>query len=148
MPSGTVVAEISATPERVWQVITDLERAPGWVPDLESVRRIDSGQMGVGARFAEVMRVQGRRVEVTVTITEFSPHERIAHKGEGGSVKIGGSTIIKETATGCTVTNNWSLELSGLLRFASPLAGAWTQKNIQSSMDALKAMLEKESGPG
>ena len=144
MPSGTVVADFAAPVERVWEIITDLESAPSWVPDLISVRRIDAGPLQVGSRFSEVMRVQGREIDMSVTITEYVAPRLIAHKGEGGPAKIDGRTKIEETADGCRVTNEWSLELSGMLRLASPMAGNWTRNNIESSMRALRLRLGEE----
>lgn len=145
MPSGTVVADLPATPEKVWEIITDLESAPGWVPDLLSVRRLDSGPVGVGSRFEEVMNVQGRKTDMKVTIHEFDAPRVIAHSGEGKSVKIHGRATIAETPNGCRVTNEWRLELSGLLRLAAPLAGNWTKNNIEQSMTALRQRLERDS---
>lgn len=142
MPSGTVTAEISATVETVWEAITDLESAPSWVPDLISVRRVSSGSIGVGSQFEQVMRVQGREVEMTVTIRQFDPPNLIAHTGEGKSVKISGKAILEETSEGCRITNEWSLELSGFLKLAAPIAGNWTKNNIEESMQALKRRLE------
>ena len=145
MPSGTVVAEIAATVEQVWEVITDLENAPQWVPDLLSVRRIDSGPLGVGSQFEQVMNVQGRKVEMIVTIEELDAPRVIMHSGNGGSVKIGGRATLSETPDGCSVTNEWTLELSGLLKLASPIAGNWTQNNIEESMRRLRARFEQEA---
>ena len=141
MPSGTVVAEFSVLPEQVWEIITDLENAPSWVPDLISVQQLDSGPVQVGSRFAQRMRVQGREIDMQVTITEYSAPGLIAHEGTGSSVKIRGRTRIDATASGCKVTNDWQLELSGILRFAAPLAGNWTRNNIESSMKALAVLL-------
>ena len=144
MPSGTVVAEFPATVERVWEIITDLENAPSWVPDLISVRRIDSGPTQVGSQFAEVARVQGRKIDMVVTITEYAAPGLIAHEGEGSSVKIDGRTTIVATASGCLVTNDWQLELSGMLKLASPIAGNWTRSNIEASMRALRERLDEQ----
>lgn len=145
MPSGTVVAEIAATVEQVWDVITDLENAPQWVPDLLSVRRIDSGPLGVGSKFEQIMNVQGRKVEMIVTIEELDAPQVISHSGKGGSVKIGGRATLSETPDGCNVINEWTLELSGLLKLASPIAGNWTQNNIEESMRRLRTRFEHQA---
>ena len=137
MPSGQVVTEFSAPPEDVWNIITDFENAPSWVPDLMSVRRIDSGPLAIGSQFEQVMRVQGRNMQIALTIREVDAPRTIAHTGEGKSVKISGRATITETPTGCRVVNEWSIELSGLMKLAAPIAGSWTQNNIEESMRAL-----------
>lgn len=141
MPSGQVVTEISASPQEVWDIITDFENAPSWVPDLLSVRRVDSGPLGVGAQFEQTMRVQGRNMDVVLTVREFDAPRTIAHTGEGKSIKISGRATVTETPKGCRVVNEWGLELSGLMKLASPIAGNWTQNNIQESMKALRRKL-------
>jgi carbon monoxide dehydrogenase subunit G len=144
MPSGTVTTEFPTPVESVWEIITDVEQAPSWVPDLVSVRRIDTGPIQVGSQFAEVMRVQGRQIDIVVEIIEYAAPRLIAHEGQGGSVKIGVRTTIDETPSGCRVTNEWRLELSGMLRLASPIAVNWTRNNIESSMRGLRQRLEQE----
>ncbi len=144
MPSGTVVANIPASPQRVWEAITDFENAPTWVPDLLSVRRLDTGPLSVGSQFDQVMNVQGRKTEVKLTIRTFDAPTVIAHTGEGKSLKISGRATIEETPDGCRVTNDWGIELSGMLKLASPLAGRWTKSNIEQSMQALKRLLASE----
>ncbi len=145
MPSGTVVTDLSAPPERVWEIITDFENATSWVPDLVSVRRLDSGPLQVGSQFDQVMNVQGKKMDVTLTIRELDAPRVIAHTGDGGSVKISGKATIIETPDGCRVMNEWGLELSGLMRLAGPVAGAWTRNNIEESMRALRERLQREA---
>ena len=144
MPSGTIVADIPASPEAVWSVLTDYEDAPNWVPDLISVKRLDSGAIRPGSQLMQVMNVQGRRMDVTITITKFNEPRVIAHSGEGKSMKLSGRSEITPTATGCRVTNDWNLELSGLLRLAGPLAANWTRNNIEQSMAVLRRRFESD----
>ena len=125
--------------------MTDFENAPSWVPDLVSVAKLDSGQLAIGSQFKQIMRVQGREVEVVLTIKELDAPRTVAHVGEGKSVKISGRASLRETPTGCQVVNEWGLELSGFMKLASPIAGSWTQNNIEQSMKALSDRLLSES---
>jgi uncharacterized protein YndB with AHSA1/START domain len=147
MPSGTVEADFAASPERVWSVLVDLENAPSWVPDVVSVKKLDSTPIGTGSRFAEVVEVQGRKMDLTVSVTEFDPPRRIAHRGIGKSVEIGGQTSVVPTPTGCRVINEWSLELSGFLKLGSSIAATWTRRNIEASMEALRKLVESDPRP-
>jgi uncharacterized protein YndB with AHSA1/START domain len=148
MPSGSLTTDFAASPERIWAVISDIESAPQWVPDMLSSRRVDSGPLGKGSRFEQVMRVQGRRVTATVEIVEYAEGKTMAHTGQGGPVKFGGRFELTPTESGCSVTNSWWLELSGMLRLASPVAASWARKNIEDSMSALRKLLETNSSAG
>ena len=41
---------IQAPPETVWQKTIDVERWPQWSPNIQSVKRLDTGRFDVGSR--------------------------------------------------------------------------------------------------
>ena len=144
MPSGSLETEFSSSPREVWDIISDYDSAPAWVPSLVSVNPLTSGPLTVGSRFAQVMQVMGREMELTITITELDPPTRIAYSGEGKSVKITGRSTISETPSGCTLNSDWSIELSGMMRLSTPLAVAWTRDNLKQTMKALTDRLSQQ----
>ena len=50
MASEHVAIDIAATPERVWQVIADIESGPRWTESVTDLKRLDSGPVAVGSK--------------------------------------------------------------------------------------------------
>ena len=50
MKDFSVTVQIDATPRRVWEVMSDVERWPEWTPTVTSVRRTNDGPFRIGAK--------------------------------------------------------------------------------------------------
>jgi hypothetical protein len=58
--------DVSASPDRVWDVLVDVERWPEWTDSVSSVRLLDAGALDVGSR---VEIAQPRIPTGTYTVT-------------------------------------------------------------------------------
>ena len=62
--------------ETAFRYVADFSRQAEWDPNTVSARRIDTGDLGVGARFALEVRVGRRTVPMEYRITEFEAPTR------------------------------------------------------------------------
>ena len=92
---GTV--EISASPERVWNIIAHPTNLPKLAPYVLSSEFDPPGLMTVGAKGHAIGRMAGRKVEVFAEVMEAEPSRRLALKQRpGGLLKSLSTTVTLE----------------------------------------------------
>jgi uncharacterized protein YndB with AHSA1/START domain len=89
VPEVVNTATITATPERVFDLISHAERNVEWVPDLELSERLTPGETRVGTRFRFVSRLAGIPVDVTDEVVQLVPARYIAFRGVSGPKHAG-----------------------------------------------------------
>lgn len=132
--------DIGAAPERVWQVLTDVERWPEWTETMRRVERLDSGPFGLGS----TVRIEQPRLRPAIwLVTELTPGASFSWTSTtAGVTSVAGHRL---TATGAgRVRVEVSIEMRGVL---APLVGllAWplTRGYLRTEAAGLKRRCER-----
>jgi uncharacterized membrane protein len=106
-----VSVAIDAPADRVWSVLSDVERWPEWTPTMTSVQRLDPGQFRPGSQ----ARIKQPKLPAMVwTVSSIEPLRQFTWSTtSGGVVTVAGHVITPGPGSGVTVT--LSIDSSGLL---------------------------------
>ena len=101
MPGLQHTVRIAAPPERVWEVVVDIERWPERIPTVDSVQRLDDGPLAVGSR----TRLQQPRLpEAVWTVTELEQGRSFTWRSRSPGVAISAGHVVEPDAGATRLT--------------------------------------------
>jgi uncharacterized membrane protein len=138
MASETVVTDIAAPPDRVWQSVIDVDSWPRLMDSVTSVERLDAGPLRVGSR----VKVKNPGLPVfTWVVTELD--EGISFTWVVRSPGVESTAVHQVTPADAgsrlTLTMTWSGPLGGL---AGALVGKRARNSIIMEANGHKAAAE------
>ena len=110
--------------DAVFAYLSDFTTTNEWDPGTVRTERV-SGDGGLGSRYHNVSRFLGRETELDHLVTEHTPGERFALRGESSTVVANDTMTFMRSHTaegeGTTVTYHAAFDLKGVATFAAPL---------------------------
>ena len=137
-PRYSISIDIDAPAERVFEVMTDVERWHEWTPSITSITRNRSGALTVGER-ATVR--QPRFPPAMWTVNEIRPGRSFSWVNRAPGLRVTGHHGAEPTASGSRATLGLSYEgiFGGLL---ARMTEGITKKYLQMEAEGLKARAE------
>jgi len=138
MPRFEHAIAISAPPERVWEILVDVEAWPARIPTVDRVERLDDGPLAVGAK---TRLAQPKLPEAVWTVTELTPGAAFTWTSSSPGVRITASHLIEPTPEGSRLT--LAVDLAGWLAPVGWLTTkSLTQRYVQTEAASIKAAAE------
>ncbi|MGE0058146.1 MAG: SRPBCC family protein [Dehalococcoidia bacterium] len=133
-----VSIDINAAPDRVWDVMSDVESWPQWTPSIKHVDKLFDGPLAKGAR----TRIAQPKAPVAVwTVTEIEPGKFFEWETSSPAITSVAAHRIEPTGDGSKVT--LTVEHSGLF---TVVMGWWlksiSRKYVEMEAKGLKARAE------
>lgn len=138
MTTISITVNIHADPERVWAVLSNVERWHEWTASITSIERLDAGPLAVGSR-ARVR--QPRLPTATWQVTELNAGRSFTWVTRSPGMLITGRHTVEASSDGSCVT--LATHFSGVL---GPLVARLTrdlnQRYVALEAQGLKARCE------
>lgn len=80
--------DVSATPEAIWELMSDVRRLPEFVDDIDRMISLPEGDLGVGYTYRTYEGIPPFKSEVEWVVTEFEAVRRQVHHGDDGKMRI------------------------------------------------------------
>jgi uncharacterized protein YndB with AHSA1/START domain len=144
MASTERSVEINRPPAEVFPWLFEEDKVPQWTTGLESYQRLDSGPLGRGARFRQVLEVSGQRFTVELEVTEYDPPRAAASAFELRGIDV----VMRYSLTdlGGTTKLTQSIEASGggiKGRLFIPMIQPHLERKLEADLAALKVQLAR-----
>jgi carbon monoxide dehydrogenase subunit G len=137
--------EISAPPERVYDVVMDASRLEEWVTIHHHLEDAPNGPLRKGSKLTQSLRLAGKKFTVRWTVVENDPCTRVVWEGRG-PVASHARVVYEFEGNGAGTTfsymNEYDLPGGALGRIAGRAVSRVTQKELEGSLQRLKSLVE------
>jgi uncharacterized protein YndB with AHSA1/START domain len=136
-----ITVDISAPPEAMWAVISDVESWPEWTASVTSVRRLSFERLQVGSR----VRLKQPRLPATVwTVSDLVEGEQFAWTADSPGVRTRASHRVVGRADGSQATL-WIDQRGVLGSVVGLLYGDLTRRDLQMEAAGLTQRSEESA---
>jgi len=106
--------------DQVFAYLSDFTTTADWDPGTVRVER-ESGDGGVGTTYHHVSTFLGRETELTYTVIDLVPNERISLRGVNKTVTGQDTMSVRSVGGGTEVTYAAEFEFRGIAKYLGPL---------------------------
>jgi uncharacterized membrane protein len=135
--------------EEVFTFVTDPNNDSLWQSTTLETEQTSEGPVEVGTTLRSTAKFLGRRIEMTMEVTENDPPHRQCLRITSGPIPGDGCYLFEATDGGSTrFTQTFEAEVGGFFRLAEPLVGRAISRQTEADMATLKDLLESGETEG
>jgi carbon monoxide dehydrogenase subunit G len=128
--------------------VADFANSMKWDPGVASSERVDSGPVGVGARYRLGVRMRNQVKPMEYRISEFEPGRRVVLVGEGSGISAVDEIRFEPAGTGTHIDYTADIRLGGMLRLVQPFLGGAFRKIAQDALGGMQSTLDRMAAEG
>ena len=147
----SVSRQVAAPRDRVWSVLTDIDRAPQVMEAIQSVERLDGDRFGVGTRWRETRKVFGREATEVMEVTAVDPPVGYTVHADGPGTRYVSRFTLTEEGDGTRMTMTFGAQPTGLVgrvmnATVGRLAAGATRRAVAADLEDLARACEADGG--
>jgi hypothetical protein len=136
-------AVIEKPVDEVFAFAANPQNDPLWSPAVAEARQSSNGSLGIGTTFQQVLRLLGRRVEITFVVTEFEQNRMLEIGRFSGRLRSAvGRRTFEPVSSGTRVTFSGQGGSGLFLNLLEPLVAGAARRQARRSLAHLKHILE------
>jgi carbon monoxide dehydrogenase subunit G len=129
-------------PDAAFAFVADFANNPAWDPNTERAERLDSGPLGVGARYRLDVKMRGGTVPMEYRVTVWEPSSRVVLEGKGDTVVATDEIRFTPDGDGTRIDYIADIRLTGWMRLLEPLAGGAFDRIAKNAAAGMHRELE------
>lgn len=146
----SVTREIAASPERVWEMVSDVTRMGEWSPENDGGKWLrDATGPEPGALFRGTNRNGNKRWSTLARVVDAEPGRLFSFRVTAAGFKVAEwRYALEPTDAGCRVTETWTDQRGRLAKaIGKPVSGvadraSHNRAGMEETLDRLKAAAE------
>ena len=143
MPRFEQEVVIARPPDEVFAYLSDLGNLPEWQGSVSELRADEEGPLEEGARFTEVRRVAGKRIESRLEVETLAPGRELTLRVVTGPVPGTVRHLLDAAGDGTRLRVIGELSGGGLRGLAGPLLERAARREAEADLRRLKQVLEE-----
>jgi carbon monoxide dehydrogenase subunit G len=125
--------------------VADFANSASWDPGVATSERVDDGPLRVGARYLLGVRMNGRVVPMTYSITHLDRPNRVVLAGDGSGVTAVDDISFEAAGGGTAISYVADIRLRGVLRLLAPFAGGAFRRVAERARAGMQRTLDERA---
>jgi carbon monoxide dehydrogenase subunit G len=136
---------IAASPQEIYDVVTDPKRLEDWVTIHEALVEAPAGELKKGSKLTQQLKLAGRCFTVKWTVVQSDRPRKVVWKGKGPMRSQASVTYELEpngAGTCFSYVNEYHLPGGPLGKLAAPVVDRVTKGELEASLEKLRTLVE------
>jgi carbon monoxide dehydrogenase subunit G len=136
---------IAASSEVVFAFMQDVQHFPEVITSVVRAEKLTDGPVGLGTRFRETRKVNGREVSAEIEVTTYEPPRRYSATSTQSGITATYHYTLTPEAGGTRIDLQADVSASGLKKLLLPVVVRFMKKEDEDHLQQLKAAVERST---